>query len=107
MSQPAHPRRMTCPGQRRRWSRILTWWWRAVRRLQGIEAESVLEVRQQQFLVLLLVVQSQFDNVHRGGLIGTGQPVQNAFIDGPAIVVNLLHCWTRHDTASGTRQPVA
>ena len=61
-----------------------------VGRPERVEAEGVLEIGQQQFLVLLLVVQPQLDNSGPSAVSGPAEPVQHTVIDGSAIGVDFL-----------------
>src|SRR6185312_8811486 len=79
--EPAEARRPWRPGGAR--SR-----WRRVGRPQRLQAERVLDVRQQQLLMLLLVVQPELDRRRGGGRPLARQPAFHGRVDATAVVLN-------------------
>jgi len=73
----------------------------AVRRLQRIAPQRVLDVGQQQFLVLLFVLQAQLQVLQcLFAEIAIGQARQHLLIDVPAIVAHLLQRGPRQQAAA-------
>ncbi len=73
---------------------------RAIRGSQRILPEVMLQVGQQQLLVLLLVMQSELDEVElRGGEPARGQPPHDAVVDDASVVEHLVEPGPRHEPA--------
>ena len=76
----------------------------AVSRLQRIAPQRVLDVSQQQFLVLLLVLDAQLHD-GAGGLVqqAIAQAALHLRIDGRTVVTHLLQRWPRQHTPARAR----
>src|SRR5690606_24457410 len=73
----------------------------AVDRVDDVLSQHVLDVHQQQLLVLLLVVQAQFDesSYFWGWLLA--QQRGHRLVDPATVLTDLRHRWTGDDTAGG------
>ncbi len=74
-------------------------------RPQGVARKKVFQVRQDEFLVLLFVMQAQFDDGQDRVERSAGAALKDAgheFVDGAAVIVNLGHGWARDQAALRT-----
>lgn len=98
------------PAHRDRGLDRVPWQVRAVNRAQRVGGEVRLDVHAQQFLVLLLVVQTEFDEAFDRGVGLAVEPVEqrlHARVDGPAVTVDLLDGRTRQQAALVARVELA
>ena len=106
---PPEPRLVVFPLQRGRVAarRVRG---RGVPRAERVEPEGVFEVRQQKLLVLLLVVQAEFEERGDRGdcsLAGSLQQGEHPLVDHPAVGVHLGDGRPRQEPAGRPRPPVA
>src|SRR3954465_2151571 len=78
-----------------------------VGRLQRILREGVQNIREDQFLVLLLVIDSQFDKCCSFWVNAVGQKIEHRFISMPSIGGDLVGGRPRQQSTLRTRVPLA
>ena len=67
---------------------------RAVGDVEGVREQDLLRVRQQQLLMLLLVVEAELDDGRKLGIVGAGrEEIEHGVVDTGTIIMNLRQRW--------------
>ena len=81
---------------------------RSIRDVDGVREQDLLGVRQQQLLVLLLVVEAELDDGGKLCVVGAGrEEIEHRLVDTGTIIMNLRECGSAQIAALGARVHVA